>query len=241
MKEKLAIILWLTLAIARSSAQRTLPLATNLTHCYQKVTRDPRGLPGKAYWQNRADYDLSVDFDPASRLLTGTVGIDYTNNSPDTLKRLLFKLYPNLYQAQAMRSVVVAPEDLGKGMSISAIRIGGSILDSTHRRIKGTNMNLTGVTVLPHTKVHLDLAYSYTLNKGSFIRTGQIDTGSFFIAYFFPRIAVYDDLDGWNEYPYTGQYEFYNDYGDFRLAITLPASYLAWATGDLENADSIYA
>lgn len=241
MKEKLVIILWLAFAVGRSSAQRALPLATNLTHCYQAGTRDLNGLPGKAYWQNRADYDLSVEFDPASRVLRGTVGIDYTNNSPDTLKRLLFKLYPNLYQAQAMRSVAVAPEDLGEGMSISAIRLGGRILDSTHRKIKGTNMNLTGLTVLPHARVHLELAYSYTLNKGSFIRTGQIDTGSFFIAYFFPRIAVYDDLDGWNEYPYSGQYEFYNDYGDFRLAITLPASYLAWATGDLENADSIYA
>lgn len=226
--------------LAKTKAQAPLLIPTNLLHSYQSATRSATGQPGGAYWQNRADYDIAIEFDPKTRTIKGSVTIDYQNNSPDTLRRLLFKLYPNLYQQQAIRSVYIAPEDLGTGVLISSIRINDQQIDSGHRKIKGTNMNLTGVEVPPHGKARVTLKYSYVLNKGSFIRTGQIDTGSFFIAYFFPRITVYDDVDGWNEYPYTGQYEFYNDYGDFRLAITVPASYLVWATGELENAAAVY-
>ncbi len=240
MKEKFAIVVFLAWTlVANVTAQ--LPVATNLAHCYQKGTRSLDGRPGNAYWQNRADYNITVDFDPATRILKGTVSIEYTNNSPDTLKKLLFKLYPNLYQRQAMRAVAIAPEDLGDGVDIASIRFNNQDLSLMQLKTRGTNMTLAGVTLLPHSKTQFDVTYSYMLNKGSFIRTGQIDTGSFFIAYFFPRIAVYDDVDGWNEYPYTGQYEFYNDYGDFRLAITVPAKYLVWATGELENADSVYS
>lgn len=72
------------------------------------------------------------------------------------------------------------------------------------------------------------------------MRTGEIEAGAYFIAYFFPRIAVYDDIDGWNRNPYLGTHEFYNDFCDFTLAITVPADYTVWATGDLENADKIF-
>jgi hypothetical protein len=66
-----------------------------------------------------------------------------------------------------------------------------------------------------------------------------VDSGAFVIAYFFPRITVYDDIDGWNEYPYTGFDEFYNDYGDFHVEITVPGDYLMWGTGDLTNAGNV--
>lgn len=237
MRQIITTILVLGFTAVKATAQ---PLPPNIVRCYQTKTRASSGKPGSAYWQNRADYDINVDFDPDTRELKGTVAIDYYNNSPDTLKRLLFKLYPNLYQTQAPRQVAVAPQDLGNGVTISSLTFDDRNLDSTHRKTKSTNMQVTGVTILPHGQAHLKLTYRYTLNKGSFIRTGQIDTGSFFIAYFFPRVAVYDDIDGWNEYPYTGQYEFYNDYGDFKLAINVPSTYWVWATGELQNAEDVY-
>jgi hypothetical protein len=222
MIKKIAFIL--AYGLTNAQAQTTLPIPTNLTHAYHAGTRSTNGQPGKTYWQNRADYDITVDFDPTTRELKGAVAIGYINNSPDTLKRLLFKLYPNLYQQQAMRSVTVAPEDLGEGVTIKQMRIDKRDIDEAHRKVRGTNMNVTGVEIEPHSKAQINITYSYILNKGSFI----------------PRITVYDDIDGWNEYPYTGQYEFYNDYGDFRLHITVPANFAVWATGDLINADSVY-
>jgi hypothetical protein len=106
--------------------------------------------------------------------------------------------------------------------------------------VRGTNMFVLGRHLLHGETIHFDITCSYTLNKGSFVRTGQIDSGAFFVAYFFPRIAVYDDIDGWNTYPYTGQVEFYNDYGHFDAEITVPGDYQVWATGDLKNQNSVY-
>src|ERR1043165_9816768 len=73
------------------------------------------------------------------------------------------------------------------------------------------------------------------------MRTGEIEPGAAFIAYFFPRIAVYDDIDGWNIIPYTGTQEFYNDFCSFNVNVTVPVNYIVHATGNLLNADEVYA
>jgi hypothetical protein len=232
------IIFLFTVSIADS--QSTLPVPVNIRRAYNNGTRSLSGKPGSRYWQNKADYNIKISFQPDSRLLSGTVSINYYNNSPDTLKRVLFKLFPNLFQKQAMRATTVAPEDLTNGVQIKSMQFNGKLLDSTKRSIKGTNMNVWGLTIKPHEQSRFDITYSYLLNKGSFIRTGQVDKGAFFIAYFFPRIAVYDDIDGWNEYPYTGPYEFYNDYGHFQAEITVPAEYIVWGTGELKNTKEVF-
>lgn len=217
-----------------------LPIAVNFQRSYQQHTRSTDGPPGKAYWQNGGKYAIQVNFNPESRELLGTEGIDYFNNSPDTLKRLVFKLYPNFYQAQAMRNTPVSPDDLTKGVTIRDMQLDSVAIPEKKRVIRGTNMYVTGVRVLPGQHVHFDVAFNYFLNKTSFMRTGQVDTGAFMIAYFFPRIAVYDDIDGWNEYPYMGKEEFYNDYCDFSVDITVPGNYAVWATGELQNATAVY-
>ncbi|MDN5284285.1 MAG: Peptidase [Mucilaginibacter sp.] len=217
-----------------------LPVTRNAKKACFKTTRSKSGSPGKAYWQNTAHYDIKVNFNPVTRQLTGTVNINYTNNSPDTLKTLVLKLYPNLYKSDAIRNVYVAPGDQTKGIHISSLTIDNQKPDSTKQIVFGTNMHIKGSHILPGQKTHLAINYNYTLNKGSFIRTGQIDSGAFFIAYFFPRIAVYDDIDGWNEYPYIGKEEFYNDYGSFHTEITVPRNYQVWATGDLKNVQQVY-
>jgi hypothetical protein len=206
-----------------------------------KNTRTKTGVPGKNYWQNKADYDLDIKFDPMSRLLQGTALISYYNNSPDTLKRLVFKLYPNLYKSNSMRNAPVSSDDLTEGMLVTELQIDQKEIEKNKRTIRGTNMFIKGVEILPHHHVSIRVIYSYTLNKGSFIRTGQINKGTFFIAYSFPRLAVYDDVDGWNEYDYLGKEEFYNDYGDFKANISVPENYCLWATGDLKNPGEVYA
>jgi len=223
-----------------SLAQSVLPPSPEMQNAYRKGSRDKNGAPGKSYWQNITDYTIKVSFDPETRELKGTVAIAYTNNSPDTLNRLLFKLFPNLYQKEAMRTMPVLPADLGDGVHISRLAIDGQIPEKTNLITRGTNLTVRKVQVLPGQHIQVTVDYNYQLNKGSFIRTGQVDTGAFFIAYFFPRLAVYDDIDGWNEYPYTGHDEFYNDYGRFNVEITLPGNYLAWATGNLLNPDEVY-
>jgi hypothetical protein len=220
-------------------AQETLPVPLNIKAAYDKGTRSPDGTPGKNYWQNRADYHLVINFSPNDRILDGIAEIDYTNNSPDTLKEIWFKLYPNLYKKGVVRAMPVKPEDITDGVKIVKLNIGQRDLDSTGYDIEGTNMVVRSV-LAPGQKTHIRINYSYTLNKTSHIRTGEVDTGAFFIAYFFPRVAVYDDIDGWNKNPYRGTEEFYNDFSHFNAEITVPGNYQVWATGNLTNINDVY-
>lgn len=220
--------------------QSRLPIATNFRKAYATGTRNNNGSPGINYWQNTASYNITVSFSPLDNILSGTETIDYVNNSPDSLSRIAFKLYPNLYQSQSMRNVQVLPEDLNNGVEMQAFSVNGEDLQAKQILIRETNMFIKGITIPPGKTVHFDIKYSYKLNKTSFIRTGQIDSGAYVIAYFFPRIAVYDDIDGWNEYPYAGKEEFYNDYCNFNVTIKVPDDYQVWATGDLVNPDEVY-
>ena len=232
-----AIILFWTTA---SFAQTSLPIPTNIQATYNKGTRTTTGAPGKNYWQNRADYNLTINFTPKTRVLDGIDEIDYTNNSPDTLKQIWFKLYPNLYKKGNIRAMPIKPEDITDGVRIEKIEINQTTYDTSKLIVNGTNMIIPNQITLPKQKIHLKIFYSYTLNKTSHIRTGQVDTGAFFIAYFFPRIAVYDDIDGWNQNPYRGTEEFYNDFCNFKAAITVPGNYQVWATGNLTNPNRVY-
>ncbi len=221
------------------SAQQSLPiLEKSIETAYKKGTRSTTGKPGSNYWQNTANYDLKVNFDPTSRLVSGTVSAVYVNNSPDTLKEMWFKLYPNLYKkGNAPKNIKLA--DQGPGVSITRMDINNTAKDLASLIIDSTNMHTAIKPLAPGKTISVNISYNYTLNKGSHVRTGQVDSGSYFIAYFFPRIAVYDDIDGWNKYPYRGSEEFYNDFCNFKVAVTVPNNYVVWATGDLTNVKNV--
>ncbi len=99
--------------------QGPLPVPLNIQRAIDKGSRTNEGLPGKNYWQNGASYTIHTRFNPETRLLSGTEEIVYFNHSPDTLKQLLFKLYPNYYQKGAARAEAVKPADLMEGVSLS--------------------------------------------------------------------------------------------------------------------------
>ncbi len=239
--KNVALSLLFFLFCASLTAQITLPVPRNIQPAYQKGTRSTTGIPGKMYWQNKADYDIRIAFDPATRKITGTETVTYFNQSPDTLNQLLFKLYPNLYQEGAIRMVSLDTGDVDAGIKINQIMVGETVSDEKNRYIDGTNMTLGIPTLLPGQNIRCRVSFEYTLNAGSHFRTGMIEEGAYFIAYFFPRIAVYDDLDGWNRHPYLGTQEFYNDLSNFRLAVTVPENYVVWATGDLLNCGEVLA
>lgn len=222
-------------------AQSKLPMARNIQAAYHHNTRSSSGQPGKNYWQNTANYNLDIHFNPATRLVSGTADIEYVNNSPDTLMQIVFKLYTDLYKRGAMRVFPIEAEDAGAGMMIETISINGATQDMRTIAVQGTNMMVPVAPLLPGERVSFSIKYVYTLNKGSHIRTGEIAPGAYFIAYSFPRIAVYDDVDGWNMAQYLGTYEFYHDFCNFNVAITVPRSYAVWATGTLANSSDVYS
>ncbi|MBI1225969.1 MAG: peptidase [Bacteroidetes bacterium] len=239
MNVSVKLILFFLLANFFLAAQNGLPIPRNVQPAFDKGTRSPSGQPGKNYWQNFAAYDLNINFTPATRLVSGTVDIVYTNNSPDTLRKIHFKLYPNIYQKGAPRMTPFHPKDIGEGMSIEKITVNGEVQDAGRARAQGTEMDLPIQPLAPKSQARFSIDFSYKLNEGSHQRTGEIEAGAYFIAYFFPRIAVYDDVDGWNTNPYLGTQEFYNDFCDFKADITVPKGYVVWATGDLKNGNEV--
>ena len=239
MKKVIAVICTIFL-LMKLPAQTTLPIPLNLKATFDKGTRSTDGKPGKNYWQNTGVYNIDVNFNPATRLIKANARINYTNNSPDTLKEIVFKLYPNLYKKGASRLINIKGEDVTDGMNIEKILANDETLAEKNYRIDATNMSVRIRPLPPGQSIKFNIAYSYTLNKGSSIRTGEVEDGAYFIAYFFPRITVYDDIDGWNRFPYLGTQEFYNDFCDFTTSITVPADYIVWATGDLKNSPAIF-
>ncbi len=237
MKSFFSIITVLVLFYINTKAQTSLPVARNIIETYTKGTRAQNGKPGNHYWQNTANYKLDIQFNPETRVLQGVESIDYENNSPDTLEEIVFKLYPNLYKKGSQRNMTIQESDINEGVVID--KISSDKIDTNKPIEDGTNYYIRKVSLLPKTKVHFDIQYHYTLNKGSHIRTGEIEPGADFIAYFFPRIAVYDDIDGWNTNPYLGSQEFYNDFCHFTVNISVPKNYIIWCTGNLINGKDV--
>ena len=219
---------------------QTLPVAGNNQDAFDKGTRSTDGKPGKNYWQNAAAYTINVSFSPTQRIVAGTEQITYTNNSPDTLKQIWFKLYPNFYKRGVQRDQNIDAADESDGMRIEKMLIDGQEKSTDELRISGTNMSTRVPALLPGKQIKFDISFSYVLNKTSHVRTGMVDDSAAFVAYFFPRIAVYDDVDGWNKIPYTGDAEFYNDFCSFNVQVTVPKDYIVCATGNLLNASDVY-
>lgn len=231
------LVVFASFLFTEVKTQPSLPLSTNISDAYKKETRLANGKPGNKYWQNRADYLLNISFNPETRILQGIESIDYVNNSPDTLHQIVFKLYPNLYKKGSQRMMNIEDNDIGEGILIDTITADN--INTKNAEVDGTNWYIRRINLLPSTKVHFDIHYHYTLNKGSHIRTGEIEPGADFIAYFFPRIAVYDDIDGWNVNPYLGTQEFYNDFCHFKINITTKKNYAVWCTGNLKNGKEV--
>lgn len=214
---------------------------TNFLNAIEKGTRTESGKPGSNYWQNRANYTINISFDPQTQWLEGTEKIVYENNSPDSLNLLIIRLYPDLYKKGVQRLSQIAEKDLGEGVTITSFKVNGEVITNFNNRRKAFHQN-TNLLVRPEKALksgsanELEIGWKYKVNTGSQVRTGMVDSSSYFIAYFFPRIAVYDDMDGWDTWSYNGNQEFYNDFGDFRVNITTPQGYVVWATGDRINA-----
>ena len=211
---------------------------------YENGTRSEDGRPGPAYWQNGADYRIHVRFDPLTGDLAGRETITYRNESPDFLRNLVLKVLPNMYRKGSARDSDAAPEDVGEGVTLDAVTLNGEVLDPTPEGGEVSHYLNGNVVVVPvrlpaGEAATLEIEWHYTVNRGSHSRTGGVESTTWFNAYTYPRIAVYDDIDGWDFSAYRGTAEFYNDFGDYEVTVEVPEGYVVWATGLLQNPDEV--
>jgi hypothetical protein len=217
------------------SGPSALYMPRAVKQAYRKGTRSPDGRPGPNYWQNRGRYNIAMTALPPNRTIQGSEQITYFNNSPDTLRNPVIKLFLNIHKPGAPRGGG-APEDyLTSGVHIDSLAVNGRATPwpcgedcFTWQRLR------LPVPLPPHDSVHLSFKWHFDLSKRSG-REGMIDATTWFLAYFYPRVAVFDDYNGWDTMDFTDVQEFYSDFNDYDVSITVPRNYVVWGTGTLLN------
>ncbi len=233
-----ALIILLVLMVISARSQ-DLFLPRDIQRAFNKGTRSFNGEPGKNYWQNKAHYDISIKAFPPDRNIVGEETIVYTNNSPDTLKTIFTRLYLNIHKAGAARDFGVSPDYLTKGMKVDSLFVNGISQPWDQNRETFTIHPFKLPSPLfPHDSLRINFKWHYEISKES-NREGMIDSMTYFLAYFYPRVSVYDDYQGWDITPFVDSKEFYSDFNDYRVRITVPSNYIVWGTGTLTNANQI--
>ena len=238
MQKNIFRLLALVLLTTTSVHAQDLYMPRNIKQAYENGTRSMDGKPGKKYWQNKGKYNMTITVTPKTKLVEGTETIVYTNNSPDTLKQVTIRFVNNIHKPEAPRAGYANKDFLTRGLIISSFAVDGKKL-----KVDGKDWGTTGDVplpgvLLPGKSATFAIDWNYPLSKESG-REGQIDSNTFFVAYAFPRISVYDDYNGWDKIPHMDRVEFYNDFNDYQLAVKAPKNYIVWATGDLKNPDEV--
>ncbi|WP_121809787.1 M1 family metallopeptidase [Mucilaginibacter kameinonensis] len=203
----------------------------------------PNGAPGPKYWQNRAGYTLKVKLDTASKTISGTVVINYTNNSPDALPYLWLQLDQNTYKQDARSNFFTdhspAADQHTSGYQIESVSVDyGDVVKPVPFVISDARMQVRLAHPLQKGTIKLRINYHYTIPGAFGGRTDYCDTKNgkiYEIAQWFPRMCVYDDSHGWDTLPFLGSGEFYLDYGDIDYAVTVPWDMIVAGSGELLN------
>ncbi len=245
MRHYICLFLFITLFLFsnNSSAQDRLYMAPRVAKAIEKGTRSEDGNIGKNYWANHPSYFFNIDFDPTSFLLKGNGSIDYINNSPDTLSQITIALLGNIYKEHIVRDWSINLASTHEGTIVEKVKIDNIDIpvNSDKIRVSGTNLYISLDTpILPKSTTKIELNWHVLFPPGAVIRSGNFGDSTFFISYFYPKIAVYDDIDGWDNTNYTGYTEFYGEYSDFEINITLPGDFFVWSTGELQNPKEVY-
>ena len=226
-------------AATNDSIFAQLPLPT------PNAQRAADGRPGPDYWQNRNDYRIEARLDTVAHEVTGTVRLTYTNNSPQPLSFLWFHLEQNLFAPGARGSAgnraqgTVQP---GQGFRIGNVTAGGQavtpVVTDTRMRV-----DLPEPVAANGGTVEVTVPYAFLVPGDRTPRMGRMEAAQgtvYALAQWYPRVAVYDDVQGWNTMPYLGSGEFYLGYGDFEFTVTVPATMTVVGTGTVQNPDEVY-
>ncbi|MGH7607993.1 MAG: M1 family metallopeptidase [Gemmatimonadales bacterium] len=216
------------------------------------LLREGGGRPGPRYWQQRADYTIAVTLDTATHTISGRETIRYTNHSPDTLRYVWLQLDQNVFRNDSRGALLNPPDARFAARGFE----GGFVIDGVRavRRARGQAARRTTLTTVDNgtlMRVELDrplapgggiialeIGFAFQVPQHGADRMGRerFPEGWLYeIAQWYPRLAVYDDVRGWNTEQYLGQGEFYLEYGDFDFAITVPRGFTVAATGTLAN------
>lgn len=232
--------------------QRPIPWAITPPPSYLEAvsngTRTPSGRPGPDYWIQDASYTLRARVIPAANRLEGSGRIVYTNNSPDVLEVLHLELAQNIHKEGAIRHEFVP---VTGGVDLSYVAVNDEELfvadlaaeGAPSYEVTGTDLALFPENpVAPDESVTIELEWAFDVpQQGAGARMGHQGENLLFLAYWYPIMSVYDDVEGWQTEQFSGTAEFYSDFGDYDVTIEIPEGWIVWATGRLQNAEDVLA
>jgi len=236
--------------------RRDVPMTNAIRRAMAAGTRDSTGAPGAAYWQLRTDYTIQARLDPETQVLSGRQRVVIHNESPDDLDRIVLRLDHNIFRPRVPRGFSV-PAETTEGMVVTALSVNGDAVDlaaAPARRDEGARLAATGMDqtvavvtlarpVAAGATATLDMTWHTKLPGGDDGRGHRMtqrwaDT-LFQPTQWYPRVAKYDDLRGWDTQVYLGPAEFYNNFGRFDVRIDVPAGWIVSGTGVLQNPEEV--
>jgi hypothetical protein len=243
------------------AVRRDIPITNSIRRAFAAGTRDSTGKPGRNYWQLKTDYTISVRLDPSTQRLTGSETIALTNNSPDTLRQIALRLPMNHFLFNVPRAATWVPSEETDGMVLTRLLVDGQTVSMnapaggrggqqtaptsaslSNGKTTLARINLT-TPILPRASATLTIDWNHKLpggETGSGHRMTQRWADTLFQpTQWFPRVAVYDDLRGWDPELYLGPSEFYNDFGRYDVSITVPGGWIVSGTGELMNPEQV--
>src|SRR5690554_2462326 len=221
-------------------------LFDEFTYRQGNTYRTASGKPGPDYWQNSADYVLDVTLNDKDHIVSGSVTIHYTNNSPETLDFIWLYLEQNRFTENS-RGTLTTPiqgnrysGDVEGGVELSGVAAKTKTGTSTNYLVTDTRMQmfLDKPLAAKGGEVEIKMNFKFKVPEQGMDRMGRVDVkdGTMYaLAQWYPRVAVFDDIRGWNTEPYLGAGEFYCEYGNFEVKITAPANHTVVCSGILQN------
>jgi len=214
--------------------------------------RAASGKPGEGYWQNAADYQIEVALDEANFTLSGKVSITYTNNSPEPLDFIWMQLEQNRFTADSRGTLTTPPQgnryngntDGGYQITNLSAKVGTKGATSTKHLIDDTRMQVWFAEPIPAKggKATVSMNFSFKVPEEGMDRMGRLKVSDGWIyafAQWYPKVAVFDDIEGWNVEPYLGAGEFYLEYGNFDYKVTVPYNHIVVGSGKLMNPNEV--
>jgi hypothetical protein len=251
-------------ALQKRAIRRNIPLTNSIQKAYRNGTRDTSGRPGANYWQLKTDYSINAKLNQETQTITGSEAIALHNNSGDKLDRIVLRLDHNIYRPRVPRGFSV-PAETTEGMLVTRIKINGNEIDlkssppsqfyqGQQQKIEksfavGLDQTVTTVVLAQpigaHSVATIEIDWSTKLPGGEggqgHRMTQRWESKLFQPTQWYPRLAKYDDLHGWDTSIYLGPSEFYNNFGRFDVKIEVPAGWLVSGTGVLQNASETLA
>ncbi|GMQ82964.1 MAG: M1 family metallopeptidase [Rhodothermia bacterium] len=243
------------------AVRRGIPMTNAIERAFAAGTRDFTGRPGPNYWQLQTDYSIDVSLDPQTQTLTGSETILVHNDSSDELTEIVLHLDHNIFRADVPRGFSV-PAETTEGMVLTRLLVDGEEVNLQAPRLvrrrgeapRAPGLSISGLTqtvarislaepVAARSTITLEIDWNTKLPGGQTGRghrmTQRWDSTLFQPTQWFPRLAKYDDLRGWETSIYLGPAEFYNNFGSFDVRIDVPGGWIVSGTGVLQNPEEV--